>query len=151
MNIAQRCRATARTAFVVLASALVAGATAAEAAGGHDPRLLRTDSGNHFQVRPRSIVVGMVAINAIHWGGWSATANGRGLARIPYAGGAPHTYAAVVQAWRVRRGVYTRLWWAYGSGSGRYTEYDVLLQGSGVHFWRVCAFPGYRSNSAVCR
>lgn len=97
------------------------------------------------------MVVGMVSIDSVHWVRWSATANGRGVARVPYAGRGVYPHAATIQAWRARRGVYTRLWWTYGSGSDRYTEYDVLLHGSGAYFWRVCAFPGYRSTSAVCR
>ena len=120
-------------------------------AGRHGPRLLRTDNSNQSQVRPRSIVVGMASIDRIHWARWSTTANGRGVARVPSAGGGVRPHAATIRAWRARRGVYTRLRWAYGSGAGRYSEYDVLLQGSGAHFWRVCAFPGYRSNSPVCR
>jgi hypothetical protein len=150
-NIAQRFRLAARYAFAVLAGAILIGAPSAGAAGRLGPRVLGTDNSNQFQVRPRSMVVGMVSIDSIHWARWSTTANGRGVARVPSAGGGLRPTAATIRAWRARRGVYTRLWWAYGSGSGRYTESDVLLQGSGAHFWRVCAFPGYRSNSPVCR
>ena len=130
---------------------MLIGAPSADAVGLHGPRLLRTDNSNQFGMRPHSIVIGMVSIGSIHWARWSTTANGRGVARVPSAGGAVRPYAATIRAWRARRGVYTRLSWGYGSGSGRYTEYDVLLKGSGAHFWRVCAFPGYRSNSPVCR
>lgn len=151
MNIARLRRLACRCAFVVLAGAVLSGAPAAGATGHHDPRLLKTDNSDRFAVRPRSIVVGMVSINSIHWARWSATANGHAVARVPSAGGAVRPHAATIRAWRVRHGVYTRLRWAYGSGSSRYFEDDVLLQGSGAHFWRVCAFPGYRSNSAGCR
>jgi hypothetical protein len=153
VNIAQRFRVVARYGCALLAGTVLFGGIGAAGAGaaGRGPSLLRTDNSNQFQVRPRSMVVGMVSIDSIHWLHWSATANGRGVARIPYAGSVPRPEAAVIRASRVRGGVYTRLSWSYGSGAGRYSESDVLLHGSGVHFWRVCAFPGYRSNSAVCR
>jgi hypothetical protein len=150
-NITQRFRLAAGYAFMVLAGAMLIGASSADGAGRHGPRLLRIDNSNQFQVRPRSIVIGMVAIDRIHWARWSTTANGRGVARVPSAGGGVRPHPATIRAWRARQGVYTRLRWAYGSGSGRYSEYDALLQSSGAHFWRVCAFPGYRSNSPVCR
>jgi hypothetical protein len=135
----------------MIAGAMVIGAPTAGATGRHGPRLLRTDNSNQFQVRPGSIVVGMVSIGGIHWARWSTTANGRGVAQVPSGSEGVRPHAATIRASRARGGVYTRLSWAYGSGSGRYTESDVLLKRSNAHFWRVCAFPGYHSNSPACR
>lgn len=150
-GITRRFRVVVRYAFAVIIGAMLIGAPSSGATVRRGPRLLRTDNSNQFQVRPRSIVIGMVSIDSIHWARWSTSADGAGVARVPSAGGALRSDAATIRAYRARGGVYTRMSWAYGSGSGRYTESDVLLQGSGVHFWRVCAFPGYRSNSPVCR
>ena len=151
MKIAQPRRLAGCFASLLLAGAALSGVPTAGATGRHAARVLQTDNSNRFEVRPRTMVVGMVSIDSIHWVRWSASANGHGVARVPSAGGPVHRHATTIRVWRVRRGVYTRLRWAYGSGSGRYSEYDMLLHGSGAHFWRVCAFPGYRSNSAVCR
>lgn len=131
--------------------------SAADSAGTtRVPRLL-TNAGRSFQVRPAFIVVGMVGITGskvsaaqyrarsyghIRWLRWSSQAIGHGRAWVPNGPRGVRPYPADVRAWGVQAGRYTRLWWAYGTGSHRYQEWDKLMRFGGSYDWRVLRYTG---------
>ena len=91
--------------------------SAASSAGtARTPRLL-INAGRTFQVRPATIVVGMVAITGskvsaqalraghyghIHWLRWSGKAIGHGRAWVPDGPRGVRPFPAAVRAWRVK-------------------------------------------------
>ncbi len=120
------------------------------------PRLL-INTGHTFQVRPATIVEGMVAITGpkvtarafraghyghIRWRRWSSEAIGHGRAWVPNGPRGVRPFPATVRAWGVKAGRYTRLWWTYGKGSQRYQEWDKLMRFGGSYGWRVLRFTG---------
>jgi hypothetical protein len=143
-----------------IALTALAMSSADAAAGARGPTLLQ-NAGTSFRVRPAMIVIGMVPITGprvgwhayraghyghIRWSLWGRRAAGRGRAWVPSdVSHEVRPYPAVVNASRVRRGRYTRLWWAYGTGSGRYTEWDNLMRFGHRYAWRVVRFCGRRT------
>jgi hypothetical protein len=146
------CAVSAATCCVVALSLL----PVAHAAGRQRAPRLLTNYGRTFQVRPATIVVGMVQVTGpdvsgpayragrhghIRWLRWSSEAIGRGRAWVPAGpGGGVRPYPAAVRAWGIRAGRYTRLWWSYGVGSNRYQEWDKLMRFGATYDWRVVQY-----------
>lgn len=147
-----RLRSVSRALCCGLLLALLGMPAATATAGSRPPRLL-TNFGNSFQVRPASVVFGMVGITGpdvtptaffaghyghIVWVRWSSVeALGHGRAWVPNGPQTPRPFPATVRAWRVRDGRYTRVEWTAGAGSHVYTEWDELLGSGGNHYWRL--------------